>query len=327
MQRIRAGLFGLAAALALSAGLSAGLGHAADLEKPNVSLAVGGKTLVAYLPLTIAERRGYFTKEGLNVEISDFQGGGKALEALVGGSTDFVCGAYEHTLFMAAKGLSIKALALQANSFGLVVGIQKDKVASYHTLTDLKGMKIGVTGPGSASAAGLTMLLSKAGLTANDVSINVAGNSTNVTLAKLTWFNSATISDDQLASFGVHYNLTIDLGGGHGDSETFDLTITNPTNPPGDVISSFTLGELNALDLTGTGWTINNLHYVADSGTTLCGNNNTSWCNPEGNTGSLYILGNFTQNVQNVPEPLTISLFSVGLAGVAAMRRRKQIRA
>jgi len=164
-------------------------------------------------------------------------------------------------------------------------------------------------------------------LTANDVSINVAANSTNVTLAKLTWFNSATLSDDLLASFNVHYNLTIDLGGGHGDSETFDLTIVNPTNPPGDIISSFTLAELGALDLTVPGWTINNLHYVADSGTTLCGNNNTSWCNPENNTGSLYIKGDFTQNVQNVPEPLTISLFSAGLAGVAAMRRRKQIRA
>jgi NitT/TauT family transport system substrate-binding protein len=72
---------------------------------------------------------------------------------------------------MAAKGLSIKAVALQANSFGLVVGIQKDKAASYHALKDLKGMKIGVTGPGSASAIGLAMLLSKGGMTANDVSI------------------------------------------------------------------------------------------------------------------------------------------------------------
>ena len=99
-------------------------------RKADISLAVGGKTLVAYLPLTIAERRGYFTKEGLEVEISDFQGGGKALEALVGGSADVGCGAYEHTLYMAAKGLSIKAVALQANSFGLVVGIQKDKAPS-----------------------------------------------------------------------------------------------------------------------------------------------------------------------------------------------------
>jgi hypothetical protein len=93
--------------------------HAADLEKSGIKLAVGGKTLVAYLPLTIAERRGYFTKEGLEVEISDFRGGSKPLEALVGGSADIGCGAYEHTLRMAAKGISIKAIALQANSFGL----------------------------------------------------------------------------------------------------------------------------------------------------------------------------------------------------------------
>src|SRR3954451_8653036 len=188
--------------LALSIGLAiwAVPARAADLEKPSVSLSVGGKTLVAYLPLTIAERRGYFTKEGLNVEISDFQGGGKALEALVGGSTDFVCGAYEHTLFTAAKGLSIKALALQANSFGLVVGIQKDKVASYHTLTDLKGMKIGVTGPGSASAAGLTMLLSKAGLTANDVSIIGVGGGPAAIVAVTTGKVDAIANFDPMIS-------------------------------------------------------------------------------------------------------------------------------
>jgi NitT/TauT family transport system substrate-binding protein len=167
MARLRfltASLALLLAALALPA-------HAATLEKPSIQLAVGGKTLVAYLPLTIAERRGYFTKEGLKVEIFDFQGGSKALEALVGGSADVVCGAYEHTLYMAAKGLSIKAIALQANSFGLVVGVQKNKAPTYQSLRDLKGMKIGVTGPGSASAMGLRMLLAKASLTADDVSI------------------------------------------------------------------------------------------------------------------------------------------------------------
>ncbi len=145
--------------------------NAADLEKPNLRLSVGGKVLVAYLPLTIAEQRGYFKKEGLDVEISDFQAGNKALQALVGGSADIGCGAYEHTIYMAAKGFPLKAIALQANSFGLVVAIQKDMASSYHSLADLKGMKIGVTGPGSASAIGLRMLLSKASLTADDVSI------------------------------------------------------------------------------------------------------------------------------------------------------------
>jgi NitT/TauT family transport system substrate-binding protein len=168
MQALRSSAIVLAAALVA---MSVPHVRAAELEKSSVHIAVGGKTLVAYLPLTIAERRGYFTKEGLQVTISDFQGGAKALEALVGGSADIGCGAYEHTLYMAAKGLAIKAIALQANSFGLVVGVQKDKAPSYHTLRDLKGMKIGVTGPGSASAIGLKMLLSKAGMTVDDVGV------------------------------------------------------------------------------------------------------------------------------------------------------------
>jgi NitT/TauT family transport system substrate-binding protein len=171
--------------LALGLCLSSIPADAADVEKSKIRLAVGGKTLVAYLPLTIAERRGYFTKEGLDVEISDFAGGSKPLEALVGGSADIGCGAYEHTLYMAAKGLSIRAIALQANSFGLVVGIQKDKAPSYHDLKDLRGMKVGVTGPGSASHTGLKLLLAKAGMTDSDVSvIGIGGGAAAVAAVK-----------------------------------------------------------------------------------------------------------------------------------------------
>src|SRR5882757_6805150 len=130
MQALRSSAIVLAAALVA---MSVPHVRAAELEKSSVHIAVGGKTLVAYLPLTLAERRGYFTKEGLQVTISDFQGGAKALEALV--------------------------------------GVQKDKAPSYHTLRDLKGMKIGVTGPGSASAIGLKMLPSKAGMTVDDVGV------------------------------------------------------------------------------------------------------------------------------------------------------------
>lgn len=170
MLRVRPLLVSLALAPALDAA-----GRAADIEKPTIRLAVGGKVLVAYLPLSIAEPRGYFSDEGLRGEISDFQGGAKALEALVGGVADVVCGAYEHTLYMVAKGVSLKAVALQANSLGLVVGIETSKAAAYRGLPDLEGMETGVTGPGSASDIGLRMLLSKATLTVDDVTIIGAG--------------------------------------------------------------------------------------------------------------------------------------------------------
>ena len=73
-------------------------------EKSKVTIAVGGKNLFYYLPLTIAERLGYFKEEGLDVEIVDFAGGAKALQAVVGGSADVVSGAYEHTINLQAKG-------------------------------------------------------------------------------------------------------------------------------------------------------------------------------------------------------------------------------
>ncbi|HEV7820577.1 MAG TPA: ABC transporter substrate-binding protein, partial [Burkholderiales bacterium] len=61
-----------------------------ELEK--VRLAVGGQTALFYLPLTVTARLGYFKDEGLDVEISDFAGGGRALQALMGGSADVVTG-------------------------------------------------------------------------------------------------------------------------------------------------------------------------------------------------------------------------------------------
>ena len=67
-------------------------------EKKDVTIAVGGKSLYYYLPLSIAEQLGYFKDEGLNVKIVDFQGGSRSLQAVVGGSADVVSGAFEHTI-------------------------------------------------------------------------------------------------------------------------------------------------------------------------------------------------------------------------------------
>ena len=59
------------------------LAFAEALEKPKLTLAVGGKNLLYYLPLTIAESLGYFKSEGLDVTIVDFAGGSQALRAVV----------------------------------------------------------------------------------------------------------------------------------------------------------------------------------------------------------------------------------------------------
>ena len=140
------------------------------LEKTKISIAVGGKNHFYYLPLTIAERLGYFKDEGLDVEISDFPGGAKALQALVGGSADVVSGAYEHTINMQAKGQNIQAFVLQGRAPQIVLAYSTKNMPNYQSIADLKGKKIGVTAPGSSTSMMASYVLAKAGIKPSEVS-------------------------------------------------------------------------------------------------------------------------------------------------------------
>ena len=159
-------------AVAFVAGVAIAAGALAQApEKKKITIAVGGKSLFYYLPLTVAERKGYFKDEGLEVEIPDFAGGAKALQALVGGSADMVSGAYEHTINMAAKKQPITAVVLQAKYSSIVLVLPKDKAAKYKGPQDLKGLKVGVTAPGSSTNMFVNNLLARGGLKPTDVSI------------------------------------------------------------------------------------------------------------------------------------------------------------
>jgi NitT/TauT family transport system substrate-binding protein len=162
----------LAASAALSATLAAPtVARAQALERKKVTIAVGGKNLLYYLPLTIAEQRKYFEAEGLEVSIVDFAGGARALQAVVGGSADVVSGAFEHTLNMQAKGQPMRAFVLQGRAPQIVLAVSNKTMANYKTLADLKGKKIGVTAPGSSTNIMANFVLAKAGLKPTDVSI------------------------------------------------------------------------------------------------------------------------------------------------------------
>ena len=143
----------------------------------SVKIAVGGKALYYYLPISIAESLGYFKDEGLDVEIIDFQGGSKSLQAVVGGSADVVSGAFEHTLAMQARGQSLQAFVLQGRAPQCVFAVSKKTMPDYKDLKDLKGKKIGVTAPGSSSHAIAIFILSTAGLKPSDVSFIGVGSS------------------------------------------------------------------------------------------------------------------------------------------------------
>jgi sulfonate transport system substrate-binding protein len=150
------------------------LARSQTLEKPAIKLAVANKAHLYYLPVTLAERRGYFKDYGLTVTLLDFEGGSQSLDALLGGAADVATGAYEHTLHTQAKGRDVRALIELGRFPGIVLAVRKDSTLKSHA--DLKGMKIGVTAPGSSTHFFVLYFMAKAGLAPTDATfVGVGG--------------------------------------------------------------------------------------------------------------------------------------------------------
>src|SRR4051812_3912628 len=155
----------------------------AQIEKPDVHIAVGGKTALYYLPLTITERLGYFKDEGLNVRISDFAGGTRSLEAVGGRRADVVAGAYEHTINMQARKQNFQAFVLTGAAPQITVAISSKLAAQYKSPKDLKGLKVGISAPGSSTNMVINYLAAQGGLKPTDFSVIGIGAGATVVAA------------------------------------------------------------------------------------------------------------------------------------------------
>jgi NitT/TauT family transport system substrate-binding protein len=168
-------------------------------EKPRLHLAAAGVGF-PYLPFIIADSRGYFRQAGLDIEIGVFSGGAKALQAMMGGSADIVAGAYSNTITMAAKGQKLVSFVTLASCPGWVFGTTRASHDKVKTYADLKGMRIGVSSPGSSFHMGVNYLLGKAGVKPGDVSIIGVGSSAGAIAAARSGQIDALMSNDPVAT-------------------------------------------------------------------------------------------------------------------------------
>jgi NitT/TauT family transport system substrate-binding protein len=154
---------------------------------------------ITYLPMILAKQLGYFKEEGLDVTIAAFSGGSKALEALMGGSTDMVAGAYSNTLTMAVKGQKLVVFAAQVSCPGWIFGVTKKNV-DIKSPADLKGKRIGVSAPGSSTHMVVNYILHKNGVKSEDVSIIGVGQAAGAVAAIRTGQIDALIVNDPVAT-------------------------------------------------------------------------------------------------------------------------------
>jgi NitT/TauT family transport system substrate-binding protein len=139
----------LIAVLALTGAACAPEGKSGS--NPVVRMSVGSYNL-NNLPFFIADAKGYFKDEGVEVRTENFaQGGSKVLQALVAGSTDVAVGFYDHTIQMQPKKKDVVGFVVLSRNSGLVLAGRNDATFDHTRPDTIRGARIGITAPGSSS--------------------------------------------------------------------------------------------------------------------------------------------------------------------------------
>jgi NitT/TauT family transport system substrate-binding protein len=146
--------------------------RAADL----IPVKVGTANSATDVGVFVAQARGFFRDEGLDVSFISFDSAAKMIAPFASGDLDVGGGGTSAGLYNAvARGIEIKIVA-DKNHAPPGQGIQpllirKDLIDSgkFKTLADLKGLKISTAAPGSAASTTLDRALRMGGLKITDV--------------------------------------------------------------------------------------------------------------------------------------------------------------
>lgn len=144
------------------------------------------------IPLQLGIKKGFFSEQGLDIEIRRFRGGPEAITGAAAGEAD-IGSIGTPILIGAAKGVPIKIIGSpvgNGNSFILVARPQ------FKTIEDLKGKKIGGGNPGGGSRQAFIAMTRSRGLGLKDFQVLDTGSSANAFAALQAGQLDATITTE-----------------------------------------------------------------------------------------------------------------------------------
>jgi NitT/TauT family transport system substrate-binding protein len=153
-------------AAVLGLGLSAPAGAAPEAR---IRLMVGGVEKQIYLPVILASRLGYFTEQGLDVEVLTEPSGVDAEDELLAGAVEGVVGFYDHTIDLQAKGKLVESVVQFSKIPGEVLLASTRHRTDIRTPSDLRDRSLGVTGLGSSTNLLVKYLATTGGLKVNEI--------------------------------------------------------------------------------------------------------------------------------------------------------------
>src|SRR2546423_3795989 len=168
-----------------------------------------GNVTPANLAPFYAKEKGIFLQNGLDVELSLIDGGGKAMAALLGSSVDIaqLGGTEAMSAFVGGGEVEAVTLFVPVSPWVLMAP------ASYTGPNDLKGKTIGVASKGGSSEIAANQHIEKLGLKLTDVSILSTGSVANLTAAMLAnqVYAGPGHPPDTAALFKAGYKVIMDL--------------------------------------------------------------------------------------------------------------------
>ena len=141
---------------------------------PRVAIKLGAIGAVSDAGIFIAQEKGYFTDEGLDVELVSFKAAPQILPAIATGEVQVSGSAVTPALFNAfARGIGMKLVADKgqvAKGFGFAaIVIRSDLTDAVKDFKDLRGRKFAVMGKGVSSTTQLGKALELGGIEPSEV--------------------------------------------------------------------------------------------------------------------------------------------------------------
>jgi NitT/TauT family transport system substrate-binding protein len=145
-------------------------GSSETQETQKVELLLPYQESIFFLGELMAQAKGYFAEEGLEVEALPSDGGGIVVQQLIAGKVKFAVTSPEPLMIAASKGAEIRGVA-ETDRGTIQITAPSDGAQS---LEDLRGKKLGITEAGGGEVGFVKLVLEKAGLT-DDVELLPVG--------------------------------------------------------------------------------------------------------------------------------------------------------
>jgi NitT/TauT family transport system substrate-binding protein len=142
----------------------------------HVAIMVAGIEKQIYLPVKLAEQLGYFSEQGLDVELLSEPSGVHAEDVLLAGAVQGVVGFYDHTVELQARGKAVVSVVQLGQAPGEVELVSSRMAAQIKSPSDFRGRTLGVTDLGSSTHVLTQYLAASHGVKFNEIKVLPVGS-------------------------------------------------------------------------------------------------------------------------------------------------------